>query len=95
MEGVGLTPRNDHSYTPGMAIPDDHRRVSVDLPSAVVDRLDQLRAADGISRATRLRLMLVLAEGDEQLMGRVRAAARQEHRESQDAIPRINPLRRG
>lgn len=80
-----MTPRSDRSYTPDMAIPDDHRRVGVDLPSAVVDRLDRLRAADGISRSTRLRLLLTLTEGDEHLMDRVREAAQREQQEKRDA----------
>ena len=94
MTSIGLTPQTNTATHPVMAIPDNHRRVSVDLPSAVVERLDLL-AVDGITRGRLLRSMLLMAERDEQFMGRVQAAARQELRGSQDDVPKINPLRRG
>lgn len=77
-------------YTPGMGIREGHRRVSVDLPAAVVERLDELRAVDGLSRQVRMRLMLSLGVVDDRLLERVRAAA---ERESENQPPKIDPRR--
>lgn len=73
-----------------MGIPEGHERVTIDVPSEVLSRLDQMSERDQVSRHARMRLMLSLGSVNEGLMQEVSRAAVQEKR---SAPPRVDPRR--
>lgn len=85
-----LTTSAFDGYTRGMGTPDGHERVSIDIPSDVIARLDKMTQKDQISRHARMRLMLSLGSLDDDLLGRVAHAALLEAR---DAPPKVDPRR--
>ena len=87
---VALTTHIPDGYTHRMGIPEGHERVTIDVPSEVLSRLDQMSERDQVSRHARMRLILSLGSVNEGLMQEVSRAAVQEKR---SAPPRVDPRR--
>lgn len=85
-----LTQPRDEGYTHGMAIPDGHKRITVDLPVNAVTQMDALQKDDGIPRQTRIRLLLDLGLTSPDVIEAIRARAA---RERDDVPPLVDPRR--